>query len=238
MIPKIIHYCWFGKGSKSEQVQKCIDSWKIHLPGYVIKEWNEQNFDVNSVLYVKEAYTAKKYAFVSDYVRLYALYNEGGIYMDTDIEVIKNFDDLLINVSFIGFEDIDCIGSGVMGAKKGEKWLYDNMEYYHNRHFRLAFGILDVTTNVRIITKYMQKKSLVLNNKYQRIDSQITIYPKDYFCPKSWKTQEICCTDNTYCIHHFECSWGKTKTWEEKVRIYLHKIKIFFLVIINGIVKK
>lgn len=238
MIPKVIHYCWFGKGVKNQQIKNCIDSWKIYLPDYEIKEWNELNFDVNSILYVKEAYNAKKYAFVSDYVRLYALYNEGGIYMDTDIEVIKNFDDLLTKSSFVGFEDIDCVGTGVMGAEKGDKWLFDNMEYYKKRHFRLAFGILDVTTNVRVITKYMLSKGIVLNNEYQTIDGQIAVYPKDYFCPKSWKTQEIYCTNNTFCIHHFACSWGKTKTWEEKIRISLHKIRMKFLDIINEIVIK
>ena len=146
-IPKKIHYCWFGNNELPEEQKKYIETWKKHCPDYEIKEWNEKNFDINSNKYVKEAYEAKKFAFVSDYVRLHALYNEGGIYMDTDIEVLKSFDVFLKHTAFIGFEDLKHIGTGVIGAEKGNKWIRLLLKDYDNISFYTKNGEIDLTTN-------------------------------------------------------------------------------------------
>lgn len=207
MIPKIIHYCWFGRGKLPETAINCIDSWRKYLPDYQIKEWNEDTFNLNSNEYVKEAYQAKKFAFVTDYVRLYVLYTEGGIYMDTDVEVLKNLDQFLVHHAFSGFETDRLVPTGIMASEKNGIWAKENLDYYTQRHFILKNGHLDMTTNVTIITKYMISKGLKQNNTYQDFPDLITLYPKDYFCPKSHDTGKITCTENTYTIHHFASSW-------------------------------
>ena len=207
MIPKKIHYCWFGGKPLPDLALKCIASWKKYLPDYEIKEWNEHNFDLNANIYVREAYEAKKFAFVTDYVRLYALYHEGGIYMDTDVEVIRNLDCFLHHVAFSGFEDDRNVPTGIMASEKGGKWACENLDYYRNRHFVKSDGSLDLTTNVVVITNYMLPYGLKQNNTYQEFSGLITFYPKDYFCPKSYEDGKIYLTDNTYCIHHFAGSW-------------------------------
>ena len=207
MIPKIIHYCWFGRNPLPPLARKCIESWKKYLPDYEIKEWNEDNFDLDMYPYVREAYDNRKFAFVTDVVRLYALYNEGGIYMDTDVEVLKSLDPFLHHTAFSGFENDTNIPTGIMASKKGGKWAKDNLDYYNNRHFVLPDGNLDLTTNVTTITNYMLKYGLRQDNTFQDFPNLITFYPKDYFCPKSYKDGKIYMTINSVCIHHFSGSW-------------------------------
>ena len=207
MIPKIIHYCWFGRGRMPKLAERCIQSWKKHLPDYEIKLWNEDNFDINSNCYVKEAYEAKKYAFVTDYVRLYALYHYGGIYMDTDVEVLKNLDSFLKNPAFSGFEDDTQIPTGIMASEKNGAWVKWQLGYYSDKHFLLENGEPNTTTNVAIISGLMEQEGFVLKNSLQNFKNIITIYPKDYFCPKSYKDGKIYLTENTHCIHHFAGSW-------------------------------
>ena len=207
MIPKVIHYCWFGRNPLPPSARKCIESWKKYLPDYEIKEWNEDNFDLDKYPYVREAYDNRKFAFVTDVVRLYALYNEGGIYMDTDVEVLKSLDPFLHHVAFSGFENDTNIPTGIMASEKGGKWAKDNLDYYNNRHFLLPDGNLDLTTNVTTITNYMLKHGLQQNNTFQDFSNLITFYPKDYFCPKSYKDGKIYITKNSVCIHHFSGSW-------------------------------
>ncbi|NDV84917.1 glycosyltransferase family 32 protein [Bacteroides sp. 51] len=211
MIPKIIHYCWFGGKELPQLAKKCIESWKIYLPDYEIKEWNEENFDINQNEYVKEAYEAKKFAFVTDFVRLFALYNEGGIYMDTDVEVLRNLDVFLNLNAFSGFEDETMIPTGIMGSEKKGNWVKENLDYYYDRHFLTEDGTFDLTTNVVTITNLMLKHGLYQNNTYQDFVNFFTIYPKDYFCPKSYIDGKIYLTENTYCIHHFASSWLSPK---------------------------
>lgn len=207
MIPKKIHYCWFGRGKMPELALKCIESWKKHLPEYEIKEWNEDNFDLNMYPYVREAYDNRKFAFVTDVVRLYALYHEGGIYMDTDVEVLKPLDAFLDCPAFSGFEDDVHVPTGIMASEKGGKWAKENLAYYDGRHFVNEQGELDLTTNVTTITNYMLPYGLKQNNTLQQFPGLITFYPKDYFCPKSYEDGKIYLTDNTYTIHHFAGSW-------------------------------
>lgn len=210
MIPKIIHYCWFGRDKMPALAIECINSWKIHLHDYDIRLWNEDNFDIDSVFYVKEAYEARKFAFVTDYVRLYALYHFGGIYMDTDMEVIKSLDDLLHLPAFSGFESGKDIPTGIIASEKGGYWAKEQLGYYKDRHFVLPDGTLDMTTNVQIISGIMLSSGFVLRNSYQIYKDCIHIFPKDYFCPMS-RTGVITITPNTYCIHHFAGSWQSKK---------------------------
>lgn len=207
-IPKIIHYCWFGGNPLPEMAQKCIASWKKYLPDYKIIEWNESNFDINYNDYVKEAYEAKKYAFVSDVARLYALVNYGGIYMDTDVEVIRSLDNLLNNLSFSGFESNFQISTGLMACRKGNSMFLEFLEDYKGRHFIREDGSFDFTTNVTRITNICLKYGLKQNNTYQVVNG-FTLYPKDYLCPKDHETKIINITKNTYTIHHFDGSWKR-----------------------------
>lgn len=206
MIPKKIHYCWFGRGPLPDLALKCISSWKKYLPDYEIKEWNEDNFDINMIPYVKEAYEAKKYAFVSDVARLYALVTEGGIYMDTDVEVLKPLDNFLTLDAFSGFENEKCVPTGIMACRKSFPLFESFLLEYEKIHFKIGNSDYDTTTNVIRITDSCCKKGLILNNTTQTIDG-FKLYPKDYFCPKSYGTGELKITNNTYTIHHFNGSW-------------------------------
>ncbi len=221
-IPKIIHYCWFGRGQKNELAQKCIASWKKYCPEYIFKEWNEDNFSIDSNKYVRQAYDNKKYAFVTDYVRLYALYNEGGIYMDTDVEVLKPLDEFLKHRAFSSFENNNKIPTGIMAAEKGNEWIFDLMQEYTDLEFIDKSGNMDLTTNVERITNLtIEKYGLVPNSSYQELGGgAVTLYPYDYFCPKDWATGNINLTENTHTIHHFSGSWHSEK---EKKRVEKNK---------------
>ena len=215
MIPKIIHYCWFGRGEKPELAVKCIESWKKYLPDYELKEWNEDNFDISQNQYVREAYENRKFAFVTDYVRLYAIYTEGGVYMDTDVEVVDGFDKFLHHHAFSGFETDGNVPTGMMAAEKGSVWAKDLLTQYQNRVFVQPDGSFDMTTNTTVITNYMLGKGLVLNNQYQDFPGLCTMYPADFFCPKDHRTGKIKCSKNTVCIHHFAGSWLEHSFWND-----------------------
>lgn len=207
-IPKVIHYCWFGGGMMSKLEKKCISSWKDKLPDYRIKEWNEKNFDIDSNEFVKEAYKAKKWAFVSDYARLKILYDYGDIYLDTDLEVIRNLNRFLEHNAFSGFENGKYISTAVMGAKRNHSWIRLLLSYYSDKHFIKEDGSYDMTPNVVFITNLTKKYyGVELNNTFQVFGDGVAIYPKGYFCPKNIDTGNILITDNTYAIHHFNASW-------------------------------
>lgn len=229
MIPKIVHYCWFGRGEKPAQALMCIESWKKYLPDYELKEWNEDNFDITRNQYVREAYENRKFAFVTDYVRLYAIYHEGGVYMDTDVEVLGSYDQFLHHHAFSGFETNGNVPTGMMAAEKGSVWAKELLDQYDDRKFVLPDGSFDMTTNTSVITDYMLGKGLVLNNKYQDFPNLCTMYPADYFCPKDHRTGKIRCTKNTVCIHHFAGSWLQHK-WYKDLR---HSLKLSFVRLIG-----
>lgn len=211
MIPKKIHYCWFGRGQMPQQAVDCIESWKKYCPDYEIVRWDEDSFDIKSNRYAYQAYKARKFAFVTDYVRLYALYHQGGIYMDTDVEVLKPLDRFLEHTAFSGYEDNKMVPTGIMASEKGGLWAKENLEAYNNRRFIRRDGSYDLTTNVKVITDYMMERGLRADDTFQDFPGLITLYPHDWFCPKSWKTGEITITDNTHTIHHFAASWHKVQ---------------------------
>lgn len=216
MIPKVIHYCWFGRGQMPQLALKCIESWKKYLPDYEIKEWNEDNFDVNMIPYTRDAYTYKKYAFVSDVARLYALYTEGGIYLDTDVKVLKSFDLYLEHIAFAGFENNTFVGTGIIASVKGGKWVKDNLEFYKSLNFISQDGSLNLTPNVKYVTNYMFQYDFVPNNSYQNFPNLITLYPQDYFSPLNKGGNKYALTKNTICIHYYAASWTSKKTRQNR----------------------
>ena len=197
-----------------------IESWKKYCPDYKIIEWNESNFDLNEVPYVKEAYQSKKWAFITDYVRLYALDTIGGIYMDTDVEVLKNLDEFLNQEGFSGFERENAVPTGIMAAEKRQKFIHELLHQYDELHFIKDDGSLDETTNVTRITNTAVKYGLKLNNKKQTVQG-FTFYPTDYFCPKNSRTMEINITKNSCTIHHFAGSWVTDNNFRRAVKKYL-----------------
>lgn len=200
-IPKIIHYCWLSGDPYPELVQRCMQSWKEKLPDYEFILWNMNRFDIHSVSWVEQACAAKKWAFAADYIRLYALYNYGGIYLDSDVEVLKSFDDLLDRPYFFGrehtpdrIENPGSIEAATMGAEKGLPFLKKVMEYYERHDFVKDDGYMDMTTLPTILARKMNGENL-------------DILPMDYFSPKNTRTLDLQITKNTYSIHHFNGSW-------------------------------
>lgn len=221
-IPKIIHMIWFGENPYSPIVECCIASWRKICPGYTIKLWNEQNFDINSNVFVKEAYEAKKYAFVSDYVRLYALYHEGGVYIDSDVEVIKNFDLLLEGEHAVtGYSTSMWIPAGFMAAEKHNEWIKVLLDYYQDRHFVLPDGSYDQRVNNAIISEISATKYGFRRGRTWLEFGKVRLYPMLYFTPYRKKTFKLCQEklkdryryfkidkEKTYCIHYSMASWG------------------------------
>jgi hypothetical protein len=224
-IPKIVHYCWFGRKELPKFERRCIETWRRYLPGYEIMEWNEENFDMNSNSYVREAYEQKKYAFVSDYVRLYALYNYGGIYMDTDVEVLKCFDKLLHSSAFIGFETTSHLSTSVIGAEKQNDFIGDILEYYSRERFVREDGSLNLKTNVSIISEYCKEKwQMSPDGRLQLLANGLTIYPQSYFSPVDYDSGRISMSEDTHSIHHFSASWlPKSKQRALKLRRFIIK---------------
>lgn len=216
MIPKIIHYCWFGRGPLPELAQKCIASWRKYLPDYEIKEWNEDNFDVNIIPYTKEAYEQKKYAFVSDYARFWILYKYGGLYFDTDVEVIRPIDDIIARGNFMGFEtdpnpkqgDAGSVAPGLgLGVNPGLGLVKKMLDYYEGQHFVHEAVMRNQITVVHIATKVLLENGLQCVGGIQKVADDCYIYPAEYFCPINVTTGRIHVEKNTRTIHHYAGTW-------------------------------
>lgn len=216
MIPKTIHYCWFGRGEMPQLALDCIASWHKYMPDWEYRLWNEDNFDVNSCDYTREAYEAGKYAFVSDYVRLMALNDEGGLYMDVDFMVYKPFDDLMYLKAFAGFEGSKHLPvmMGVIASEAGGEWVKEQFALYEGRHFIKEDGSYDMTTNVTFITNNMRKNGLVQNGVEQEY-KDLHIFPVDYFFPLQ-TTGDYLRSENTYCESVGEAP--VSKSWKSLVR--------------------
>lgn len=233
MIPKVIHYCWFGRNPLPELAKKCIASWREYFPDYEIKEWNEDNFDVNMIPYTQEAYKLKKYAFVSDYARFWILYKYGGLYFDTDVEVIKPMEDIIARGAFMGREkdwERETIASlaatlkvGVnpglgLGVNPGLTLCKEVVNYYNKHHFvswdgRITHTVVDVVTHIIQSYKLSKVGCGILKC------GDVYIYPPEFFCPLNYFTGKIEITAKTYTIHHYRASW-KTKTQSFGAKIY------------------
>lgn len=210
MIPKVIHYCWFGRKQLPTLALKCIESWRKYMPDYEIREWNEDNFDVNQIPYTKEAYENKKYAFVSDYARFWILYNYGGIYFDTDVEVIKNMDHILNNGAFMGCEkNIDnksLVNPGLGIATEPKHPFYKKiLESYQNCKF-VKNNKFNLETVVIRTTNLLKKEGLSNTEEIQHI-CNLTIYPSRFFCPIDYDTKTFNISSDTVSIHHYASSW-------------------------------
>ncbi len=228
MIPKIIHYCWFGKKEKPKKVIKLINSRKKKLSDYEFIEWNENNFNAADFKFTKLAYEAKKYAFVADYVRLYALFNYGGIYLDTDVEVLKNFNDFLNLKSFISFESSSSLCTAVIGAEKHNTFIKECLDVYNQKNNDENFQNLDLTPNSRILFDLLFSSSMNPNKLFEL--SNISVYPIEYFCGKDYKTYKILKTKNTVSIHHLDSSrYSPTRKFLKFIKTILIKLGFSFL---------
>ena len=237
MIPKVIHYCWFGRNPLPELAKKCIASWRKYLPDYEIKEWNEDNFDVNIIPYTAEAYKAKKYAFVSDYARFWILYKYGGLYFDTDVEVIKNMDDIIAKGPFMGCERKAKAGAtpaklGVapglgLGVNPGLGLYGEIIEHYNQLHYCLPNGKFTGETVVTIVSAFLANKGLKSTDEIQFVDG-VYIYPQEYFCPLHEENNRkgLLVTEKTYTIHWWAASW-QPKSKEFLARLKRRLMDIF-----------
>lgn len=222
MIPKIIHYCWFGGRKKPREFENYIKSWRKIFSDYQIIEWNESNFDITAILYAQEAYNERKYAFVSDVARVYALYNYGGIYLDTDVEVLKKFDFLfkaynlvLCNESLYG------IMTGFIAAEKNNKYLKMILDDYQKRKFVLPNGKFDAKPNTQLFKEIIEENLGVSYSNNVVVKNDVVIYPSDYFSAFDGEIGKIQCTENTVSIHHFKASWQPFWKRKKDKLIYL-----------------
>ncbi len=223
MIPRIIHYCWIGGAPLPELAEKCIASWKKYMPSWQIMRWDESNFDIAAApLYVQQAYEARKFAFVSDYVRLWALEQYGGLYMDVDFEVFRPFDDLMDKYpAFAGYEGSKRrpVMQGVIASEPHGAWVRDMLATYEERTFIKADGSLDLTPNTSYFTDRLEAQGFVADGAEKDVwvksEFFLHVYPVHYFCPVL-TTGENVRTEETYCEHKGESSWAK-QTWKGRL---------------------
>lgn len=203
MIPKIIHYCWFGPAP----VPPMVDRWREQLPGYTFRAWTEETFDIDRLPYTREAYDAGKYAFVSDVARLYALEREGGIYLDTDMEILRPLDDLLDDTAFVGLgEEVGLyVLAGIIAAEPHHPFIQELLQHYEGRHFMTLDGP-DLTANPVLLTNTLKAKGLVKKDRRQRV-GDVTVYPTDYFYPMDFLSHKVHLTGNSRAIHHYAATW-------------------------------
>lgn len=232
-IPKIIHYCWLSGDPFPEKIAKCIESWKRVLPDYKIILWDTNRFDVNSNLWVKQAFESKRYAFAADYIRLYAVFTYGGIYLDSDVEVIKSFNTLLHLPYFVGRESIgDRIEVAAFGAEKGTAWIGKCLEYYKDRPFINKEGKMDTRVMPDVVHEVLSKFcsiNLISDiSEFKNDNSLLNEFPNDWFCANIKespdKDPKYKITGNTYCVHHFANSWIMAPLWKRKLHRFISKI--------------
>ncbi len=243
MIPKIIHYCWFGKAPLPKLTKQCIRSWKKHCPDFEIKEWNETNSPLHLFPFAQQALEEKKWAFVADVIRLYALYTEGGIYLDTDVELLKPLTPFLHHQAFIGYEkDINAKGEKVIqtaliGSEAHGTWVASWLKGYDG----MTFHIDRITEyiNSHLIADDLRQKGFTIDGSPLYLPD-LTIYPDDYFCPMSFQSRFITLTPNTVAIHYFSYTWMEaSNTWQYRLRKLLIDLlgEKAFRKLVNGVRK-
>lgn len=205
-IPKIIHYCWFGQKKLPESAVRCMDSWKRMAPDFTLMRWDETNFDVNALTYTAEAYRAGKYAFVSDVARLHALYDYGGLYLDTDVELLRSPEELVADEATIGFESSGRLSTAAISAEKGNELIRDFLDSYRNISFLRPDGHPDLTPNTLRLTEFMTERGLVRNGKEQRVEN-FRVVPSEILSLLCQEDFRLEASNRTICIHHFESSW-------------------------------
>lgn len=216
-IPKKIHYCWFGHNPKPVSVKYCIHTWKKHNRDYEIIEWNEDNFDLDSCpQYVKDAYAHQKWAFVTDYARLRIIYENGGVYLDTDVEMLKNLDSMLSWHAYFGFEEGKYINTGLgYGAEKGCRILKEIMDSYEGLTFENPDGSLSLVGCPKLNTSVFLNHGLELNDQEQILDGNILILPSECLCPMDYDTRVITKTERTISIHYYAGTWVPREEMKE-----------------------
>ena len=208
-IPKTLHYCWFGGKPKPPSVRRCLASWRRFCPDYEIIEWNEQRFDVNAALYTRQAYAAGRWAFVTDYARLKIVYEQGGIYLDTDVELLRPLDELLQYDAFFGFQQNGEVATGLgFGACKGHPALRALLEDYEGVPFLAADGTPNAMPCPTRNTKVLERLGVRADGKRQSVGG-MEFFPPEYFCPIDYRTRRCTLTPNTYSIHHYDASWKR-----------------------------
>ena len=229
MIPQTIHYCWFGRTPLPELALKCIESWRKFLPDYEIKEWNEDNYDVRKIPYISEAYDAEKYAFVSDYARFDILYQYGGIYFDTDVEVIKDLSPIIEQGAFAGVERAGALNAGLGIASPAAMPIYrEVVDSYQQEHFNNPDGTYNLRTVVDRVSEIFYKHGFAKENMVQDV-AGVRVYPVEYFQPMSFKDNKYYITESTYTIHHYANSWASTSVViRHKLKVCIIKIFGFF----------
>ena len=240
MIPKKIHYCWLSDEPLPTINLHCLNSWKENLNDYELVLWDKKKFDINSSRWVKESYEAKKYAFSADFIRLYALYTEGGIYLDLDVEVINTFDSFLDLKSFIGFDPSGSIEAAVIGAEKNTSWIKASMDYYLDKSFYSEKGKASTVPLPIIIEAALKKKYSIRSDlsNLKNINNELNLYPYYFFSPKDPRTGKMYTNNQTVCIHHFEGSWlSKRFFFRLKKNIHISLTFIFGLGLHNKIIK-
>lgn len=243
MIPKIIHYCWLSGDDFPPLIQKCLDTWQEKLPDYEFVLWDTKRFNLDKNIWVKQAFEAKKYAFAADYIRLYAVYNYGGIYLDTDIEVLKSFNNLLDRPYFAGAEGDGIIEAGVFGAEKHCDWISSCLDYYDDKTFINDDGTYNTLTLPRIMMRQIKLNRTVIEvnpknisiEQHKNDNNKLYMFPKDFFCAKNHGSGIIESTKNTYSIHHFAMSWvPKSHTFLPNIKRKL--MSIFGVKTINKLI--
>lgn len=224
MIPKIIHLCWLSNNDYPPKIKRCLQSWQKYLPEYKIMLWDTKRFNLDESIWVKQAFAKKKYAFAADYIRFYALYNYGGIYLDSDVEVLKSFNDLLQLPYFMGAEKAGTIEAAILGAEKGTDWIKICLDYYTDKTFIKQDSSLDIRKLPEIMVDELEQFKPIhyldigemKNIKNMDFQKEILVMPNEYFSPKIFDSREVLVTPSTYAIHHYQNSW------------FSHKAKIYY----------
>ena len=231
MIPKIIHLCWLSGDPYPPKIAKCLSTWKKYLPDYEVMLWDTNRFDLNSSIWVRQAFEKKKYAFAADYIRFFALYNYGGIYLDSDVEVLKSFDDLLDLPYFMGAEKAQTPEAAIMGAEKGCDWIKACLDYYQDRPFINEDGSLNIQTVPDIMIRQIEKIKPVrvlslgdsLNIRQLDMEKEVLEFNDAFFSPKVFDSREVEITPYTYAIHHYQNSW-----FSPKAKMY-YRLRAYFV---------